>query len=158
MIRNSVEKGRKIFLGAVICCAVIIGFSACGKKEAPRVPGPWKLPVAVNIKIEKTDGQLSLSWSLPDAEAAGGRDVAGFYVYRGLVSDAIAGCPTCPVDYDRVGDVAFMDDRTVPETWYFTDEPPAGSRYRYKVRCYTDSGRTGPGSKPVEAALQESKP
>ncbi|MGM0454418.1 MAG: hypothetical protein ACQERN_14775 [Thermodesulfobacteriota bacterium] len=141
----------------VICCVLALVVSACGKKADPEVPGRRELPTVENVGADKANGEVALSWSLPDADAAVNRGVAGFYVYRAVISETIAGCPTCPADYEQIGDVSLTGEKTAQKTWRYTDDPPEGFACRYKVRCYTGDGATGPDSNVVEAVVQEDR-
>ncbi|MFP4668033.1 MAG: hypothetical protein ACLFMN_04480 [Desulfobacterales bacterium] len=146
----------KIMRFAAFCAAltfVFIAAGSCGKKAPPEAPEKQNLPVAEKLESEVRESSLILKWSL--SESPEEKTPAGFVVYRAKTSVS-EDCPECPVSFERAGWVAYRSGSTVPETWYFEDSVEPGYVYRYRVRCYSDTGRLGRRSETVKYTIDES--
>ncbi|MCF8111840.1 MAG: hypothetical protein K9J85_10170 [Desulfobacteraceae bacterium] len=148
----------KIIRCTAFCAALafaLIAAGSCGKKAPPKAPENQNLPLAEKLESEIRGNSLILKWSLRQSPEEKISDPAGFVVYRAKTPVG-KDCPGCPVNFERAGWVAYRSGRIVPETWYFEDTVEPGYVYRYRIRCYSDTGRLGRESETVKYTMRGS--
>jgi hypothetical protein len=82
----------------LVLLAALIG---CGLKSNPAPPGVVVPQTVSDLKVQRTELGISLSWIQP-AEAG---DVTAFKIGRSELDAAGDGCPGCPRDYVLIADL-----------------------------------------------------
>lgn len=114
---------------------------SCGVK-APPIPRDMLVPDAPKgTTLKVREGKLYLEWRPPEENVDGSRPVEliGFQVLRRR------GCPTCPGEFEVVGEVPFSPQRG---QYLWLEENPLqdGETYIYRVRGLNKWGFAGPPS------------
>jgi len=126
---------------------------ACGKKGPPVVPRKAALPAVTELRRQRIDDRLMLTWTLQTVNGQQRTDLAGFKVYRSRRGFSEPDCSSCPVLFERIADVPMNRPDAGPGSpgvFSFSDTLAEGYRYRYKVTIYTSAGEEGPASDTVD--------
>lgn len=120
----------------------------CGRKLLPIQPGVLPPPPVADLTHEVHGGDILLSWSMPPFNPGKDSAVAGFKILRARQTVDETECPTCPVAFQVIGDVAASGRRPGSRV-KFRDSIQPGFQHRYKIQAYTADGRTGRESNTV---------
>lgn len=132
----------------LLTCMVLI--SACGRKAPPMPPTAVDPPVVKKFQAQMQGVKLKLTWPVPEWKKNKDDILAGFYVYSAKENGFDAGCKDCPKLFERVADIPIASQPVEPGAGIVYEAYlEKGSRYYYKVSCYTDKGNEGALSKIV---------
>jgi hypothetical protein len=123
----------------------------CGRKLLPIQPGALPPPAVADLTHEVRGGDILLSWSMPPFNPGKESAVAGFKILRARQTVDETECPTCPVAFQVIGDIA-ASGRHPGSRMKFRDALEPGLKHLYKITSYTVDGRAGKDSNTVVAA------
>ncbi|RTZ97810.1 MAG: hypothetical protein DSY90_06245 [Deltaproteobacteria bacterium] len=151
-MRKKTGYRRRIVYAVLLCAMIGGGLAGCGVK-APPVP-PESLPPAAVVDLTASLAQdtVTLSWSIPTGKAAGTTGIAGFRVYRAVVSLDDTACAGCPLLFRRIAEINLEQYLiTAADRKKMTYRQPIrpGSRYVYKVVAISRDGQAGQDSNRV---------
>jgi hypothetical protein len=149
LISGKMPAGRfsiRHLIAAILLCFCILG---CGRKEMPSAPRQVPPQPVTDLRVQLTGNQIELTWSFSKA-LSGSEPLKGFGVFRALESVSES-CSGCPVLFQRVADIAFLEGQDGAAVVSYRDKLEKGYRYRYKVICYS----TGLGSKDSNVVVVE---
>lgn len=137
-----------IFSVILVVCMVVV--PACGRKAPPMPLTAVDPPVVKNFQAQMEGVKLKLTWPVPEWKKSKDEKLAGFYVYGAMEKLSEDGCKNCPKLFERVADIPITSQFVGPGAGIAYEAPlEKGSRYYYKVSCYTDKGNEGALSKIV---------
>ncbi len=147
---------RRQFIGAGIFVffLLLVFTTGCGRKGPPVSPDLPGLPEIEDVRAQRVNAQIVLSWALPEKGEKGFEHIAGFYVYRTDAAPFGDDCEDCPRRFRQVGEVPYGEGGTDPGTWHFNDDPPPRTTVIYKIRSFRASGKPGPESETVRVPAQ----
>lgn len=129
-----------------ILTALLILFSACGKKGPP-VPSSYVAPPVVEgLQVILENDIAKLRWPIPEWDGKDENALAGFYVYRSKVALSAEECEDCPVRYKKEADIRIKTNESETS---FAERIEKGFRYSYRVSVYTGRGYEGEKSEAV---------
>ncbi len=151
---------RRQAMGAVVfAVALLLAFSAgCGRKGPPVPPELPRLPVVENLRAQRVNGQVVLSWGISKKEQNRSDTIAGFYIYRAEAGASGADCGVSPRRFRQVGKVPHDKGGTDPETWHFDDKPPLETVVFYNIRSFRMTGEPGPESETLCLPSEKESP
>ncbi|MFQ5683605.1 MAG: hypothetical protein ACE5HC_10070 [Candidatus Binatia bacterium] len=138
----------------ILCCAVLLVGSACGKKGDPRAPELATPEIIRDLKVKKRGDGIALTWSRPKKYVDGKelRDLAGFVIFRKDLPKK-SSCPDCPVPYRKRITVSVEDQQKFIKKKRFRvvdRELSPQTIYRYRVFSKLMDGSLSRPSNEVE--------
>jgi hypothetical protein len=120
-----------------------IGYFGCGIKGPPVPPRQAPVSAVAELTYQAADQTVTLEWRLTGPLSAKQSKKAAFGIYQSRTSLAETPCDGCPLVFEKVASVAYVDS----DTHRFSIDIPleTGYRYVFKVRLETESG-AGPDS------------
>jgi hypothetical protein len=129
---------RRATFGLLLLAGLLV-FVGCGIK-APPVPPPEKAPPAVSDLTHRiVEGQVVLTWRVPEAAGRDRKRVAGFMVQRSKWSLQKEDCTRCPVIYTVVAEIDAADRGRQDGQWMaftYLEALEQGFRYRYRITAF----------------------
>jgi hypothetical protein len=131
---------RVFFLLAIMGCMFVE--VSCGRKAPPLPPKAIAPPVVEKIKAGQDNGKLRLTWPIPDVHET--EALAGFFVYRSKEKASDLPCSQCPVQFDKVADIAYDSfSLKFEKQAVYTENLERGYQYKYRVTSYSAYGDEG---------------
>lgn len=107
------------------------GVNGCGKKAMPVASSEFASLKISDLSGQLTDGELTLSWSLPDLQKHKFVTYDEIAVFRSKAFLKEGGCRNCPLRYELVARLPFQNQQT--ETMQYREKVEKGFHYTYKV-------------------------
>lgn len=117
-------------------------------------------PLIINVSVDETDdinGEITIRWLKPDAEALDTLSVTGPYTYNLMRAEGISGTVFLPVPGGEISSLTFagLTDTMVVDT----DLNTRSQGYTYRVDFYTGAGQTFYGSsQPASSVFLNAEP
>ncbi|MDO9109078.1 MAG: hypothetical protein Q7U40_00355 [Desulfatirhabdiaceae bacterium] len=152
MITGKIPASRlsiKLMIAAMLLCLSILG---CGRKEMPSAPRQVPPQPVTDLRVQLNGDQVELTWSFSKT-LSGSEPIKGFGVFR--ASESVSeSCSNCPFLFTRVADIPFLEGREGASVMTYRDTLEKGTRYRYKVICYSTTGLSSKDSNVVVAEME----
>jgi hypothetical protein len=121
----------------------------CGKKGMPAPPNRVAPAAVTNFKGQLTEGQLELSWRLPEGagETSGPMwnvPPAGVMVYRSKLPLEAGGCQNCPLRFEPIASLAPPPGGK--GQMRYGDKLDRGFRYTFKIVLVGENDAVSPDS------------
>lgn len=123
--------------------------SGCGKKAMPVPPNRISPAAVTNFKGQLTEGQVLLSWRLPEltGEKSGvalNGPSAVVMVYRSKLSLEAGGCKNCPLRFEPIATLS--PPPGARGEMRYADKLERGFRYTYKIVLVGENDVVSPDS------------
>ncbi|WP_300460904.1 hypothetical protein [Desulfobacula sp.] len=133
--------GIKILM--VLCSAVLLAFTGCGKKESPLPPeiNGNRIAAPFNLKYRSYDTEIVLSWDHKINQETAAVTPEGFDIF--MNKKTFDDCEGCPFEFEKIGHV-------VMPSMAFVNPIEKGFKYYFRVQATGDGQMKSEFSKTVQ--------